>query len=56
MKLKAIENILMKCSANTKQGNPTTEANQMLGLLKDIKHAPVHRSALSHNLRSSNEM
>ena len=56
MKLKAIENILMKCSANTKQGNPTTEAHQMLSLLKDIKHAPVHRSALSHNLRSSNDM
>lgn len=46
MKLKAIENILMKCAANTKQGNPTTEATQMMGLLRDIKFAPIKQSDL----------
>ena len=47
MKLKAIENILMKCAASTKQGQPTTEASQMMGLLRDIKFAPIAKSALS---------
>ena len=52
MKLKAIENILMKCAASTKQGQPTTEASQMMGLLRDIRFAPIKRSALSNNRES----
>jgi hypothetical protein len=37
MKVKAIENILLKLQAS-KNGHPTPEALQVLALLNDVKH------------------
>ena len=37
LKLKAVENVLIKCQSATKSGQPTAEAQQVLALLEDMK-------------------
>jgi hypothetical protein len=56
LKIKAIENILLKCQAS-RNGQPTPEAERVLSLLDDIRTAPdrnrgSHLAVKSHGLDS----
>ena len=54
LKIKAIENILLKCQAS-RNGQPTPEAERVLALLDDIRTAPGRKGASHLGLRGGPE-